>query len=173
MSNKNPQLVMKLKQLQEKSFDYCLPTDYSTRSFREGDAGAWESIIKDAFGQKIDFNKEMKADEAFKCQRIKFICHRHKPVATASAWYRPQWGENTGYLHMVARYSTYSHKHLGYYASKAALKHIKKEGRTDAVLETDDFRIPAIKIYLRLGFEPLSVHENQKSRWQKIFKKLK
>ena len=43
------------------------------------------------------------------------------------------------------------------------------EGRTWAVLQTDDFRIPAVKTYLKLGFEPLIVHENQPKRWKDVF----
>jgi len=39
-------------------------------------------------------------------------------------------------------------------------------------LETDDYRLPAIKTYLNLGFEPLLVHENQRDRWRNILSAL-
>ncbi|HHY83306.1 MAG TPA: hypothetical protein GX505_11630 [Clostridiales bacterium] len=45
---------------------------------------------------------------------------------------------------------------------------MKKEGWTSAVLETDDFRLPAIKTYFRLGFQPKFTHESHPDRWDKI-----
>ena len=43
-----------------------------------------------------------------------------------------------------------------------------REGRQRAFLSTDDFRLPAIRTYLKLGFEPYLVHENQRERWRKV-----
>jgi len=60
-------------------------------------------------------------------------------------------------------------KHLGAKVSLAALRRFVEEGRIDAVLQTDDFRLPAIRTYLRLGFEPLPIHENQRQRWRAVF----
>ena len=40
------------------------------------------------------------------------------------------------------------------------------------MLDTDDFRLPAIKNYLNLGFVPVYVGENHGERWRIIFKKL-
>jgi mycothiol synthase len=42
------------------------------------------------------------------------------------------------------------------------------EGRRRAELRTDDFRVAAIKTYLKLGFEPLLVAENQRRRWRDV-----
>ena len=36
-------------------------------------------------------------------------------------------------------------------------------------LKTDDFRIPAIRSYLRFGFQPVLEGEGMKERWDKIF----
>jgi mycothiol synthase len=41
------------------------------------------------------------------------------------------------------------------------------------MLDTDDFRIPAVKTYLNLGFIPVYVEEGQPKRWQGLFEKLK
>lgn len=37
-------------------------------------------------------------------------------------------------------------------------------------LSTDDFRIPAISIYLKLGWKPLLFEESQFERWERVFK---
>ncbi|NLA84718.1 MAG: hypothetical protein GX854_09405, partial [Clostridiales bacterium] len=39
-------------------------------------------------------------------------------------------------------------------------------------LRTDDWRIPAVKTYLRLGYMPVVIHENQIERWKKILRQI-
>jgi mycothiol synthase len=39
-----------------------------------------------------------------------------------------------------------------------------------AVLETDDWRLAAIRTYLRLGFEPDPVEEEHAARWRRVLK---
>ncbi|MFP4384177.1 MAG: GNAT family N-acetyltransferase, partial [Spirochaetia bacterium] len=162
-----PQLAMvrHLEDLEEVK----LPPGYDLKHYRPGDAGAWEAIISEAFGREIKFENTMRYDYPYRPERIQFITWNGIPVATASAWYRPKWGRNTGYLHMVGVRSEHAGHRLGYLVSLAALKLMVQEKRDRAVLNTDDFRIPALKTYLRLGFKPLLYHENQRERWEHIF----
>ena len=51
----------------------------------------------------------------------------------------------------------------------AALHSLRERGYRSVVLSTDDFRIPAISLYLSLGFEPVYSHESHKARWEKVF----
>ncbi len=60
-------------------------------------------------------------------------------------------------------------KRLGYLVNLAALHKFAADGRKSSILETDDFRLAAIKTYINLGFTPLLVHENQQERWEKIY----
>ena len=53
----------------------------------------------------------------------------------------------------------------------AALHALSARGYKTAVLSTDDERIPAIKLYLSLGFEPIYTHESHKERWEKVMNK--
>ena len=167
-----PQLVMRRINLQGLP-PIELPQGYSLRSFREGDEKLWEQIIRVTFeNPKYQFNETMRADEAFLPERVLFVTHDDEPVATASAWQVKRFGPNVGYLHMVGVSPAHQGKHLGYWVSLAVLHHLITEKRTQAVLQTDDFRVPAIKTYLRMGFEPLLVHKNQRDRWRHIFQNL-
>jgi mycothiol synthase len=49
--------------------------------------------------------------------------------------------------------------------SLAALHEFVRLSCADAVLETDDFRVPAIKVYLSLGFRPEYRHATHEPRW--------
>jgi len=153
--------------------EICVPQGYSLRSYKEGDGSSWENVIDDSFGgEKHDFDKSMAQSPEFQAERIFFICHQGIPVATASAWHSPEKGLRTGSLHMVGALTAHSGHGLGYWASLAALRRMCEEGRTRAVLRTDDFRKPAIKTYLKLGFVPLCLDESHEGRWKAIFKEM-
>ncbi|MFC4807956.1 GNAT family N-acetyltransferase [Paenibacillus sp. GCM10023250] len=146
--------------------DLVLPQGYVEHRLRPGDDSGWERIITASFGGEHRFDKGMAADDPYKPERVRFISLENgEPVATASAWYRPQWKADTGYLHMVGLLPAHAGKKLGYAASLAALHQMAREGRTRAVLHTDDFRIPAIKTYLNLGFIPELADDSHLDRW--------
>lgn len=146
-----------------------LPPDISIRAYKDGDEKIWEDIILDSFKQEYKFDEFMKKDSAYKPERVLFACIDGVPVATASAWYVERYGKDTGYLHMVGALSEYKGKRLGYFICLAAMIKMKQDGFTRTVLQTDDFRLPAIKTYLDLGYEiDLNTHESIPERWAKI-----
>jgi mycothiol synthase len=51
----------------------------------------------------------------------------------------------------------------------AALHALRDRGYKSALLSTDDHRIPAINLYLSLGFEPVYTHESHEERWKNVF----
>jgi mycothiol synthase len=171
LQNTSPQLVMIKKNLFELP-KMMLPVGYSVRIFKPGDEETWESIIEDSFGRKISFNDKMLLNKEFRPERVQFICYNDTPIGTATAWYVPKWGEKVGYLHMVGVLKKHSGMGLGRQVSLAAMHQMLKEGKESAMLQTDDFRLPAIKTYIKLGFKPLIVHENQEKRWELILSKL-
>lgn len=168
-----PQLSMKRTSLTDLPV-IDLPDGYTYRSFNDGDDAYWEAIIQDSFNAQISFEQRLRPDPAFRPERVFFVCHDGIPVATASAWFRDNWGESTGYLHMVGIKQSHSGRGLGLQASLLALRYMSShEGFDQCVLETDDFRIPAIRTYKKLGFVPNIVHPNQPLRWKKISEECK
>lgn len=163
-----PQLVMVLESLARLPA-LEMPDGYAVRGSLPGDEAAWERIIAASFGGEHHFDEGMASDGAYAPERVWFIVGAEgELVATASAWYRPAWEANTGYLHMVGLLPEQAGKKLGRYVSHAALLQMAREGRTRAVLHTDDFRVPAIKTYLGLGFVPAMTDESHPGRWAAI-----
>jgi len=166
-----PQLYMIRDNLRD-LLPIVLPSTCCVRSFHEGDAPVWTRIIATSFEarpEKYDFNGIMRADPAFQPERIFFIEHNGTPVATASAWHKPErWGES-GVVHYVGVSPGHRGMKLGYWVTLRALHRFVEEGRSRAVLETDDFRLPAVKTYLNLGFVPLVQHPSHPDRWRTVF----
>lgn len=150
----------------------ALPAGYLIRTFRKGEQQAWERIIQQSFGSETSFAETMMADRCYLPQRVHFVCCGGQAVGTASAWVVPGWGARYGFLHYVGVTPRHQGKGLGFQVSLAALRSMRAENKTAAVLTTDDFRLAAIGTYLRLGFRPLLVHENQRDRWRAVLAEL-
>ena len=77
-----------------------------------------------------------------------------------------------GYIHMVACKEAYRGRGIGTYMNSLAVYLLKLHGMQTAHLTTDDWRIPAIKSYLRAGLYPDLSTEDFKARWDALYKKL-
>jgi len=131
----------------------------------------WNNIITASFQTPFDFDSFMRADKAFCDQRVLFLCISDIPIATASAWQVEHY--DAGYVHMVGVLPDYKGRKLGRLITLAAMHRLRDEGFTQVVLQTDDFRLAAIKTYLNLDFKvDLSTHESIPSRWNAIMTEL-
>ena len=70
---------------------------------------------------------------------------------------------------MVACRETARGKGYGMLLNRIAEYTLKKENMKTAYLTTDDWRIPAIKGYLKIGFAPDLSTEEFRERWEKIY----
>lgn len=167
-----PQLYMIRRDL-ERLPALQLPEGYDIRTFRPGDEFAWERVIAASFDRDpgdVDFARTMRSDPAFCPERVFFVEHAADGVVgTASAWRKPQHWPEAGVIHYVGVLPKHRGRGLGRAVTLRALHRIAAEGWREATLETDDFRLPAIRAYLALGFEPLIEHPSHPERWRKVF----
>lgn len=83
------------------------------------------------------------------------------------------YAKQEGYVHMVSCKPEFRGRGLGSLMNRLVIDVFKAEGMRTAWLTTDDWRIPAIKSYLRIGFEPDRESEPDfEARWQKIFESI-
>ncbi len=75
-----------------------------------------------------------------------------------------------GYIHMVACKPEFRGLGFGNLMNNIMVFVLKREGMESAYLTTDDFRIPAIKSYLKAGLVPdLETEPDFKERWDKVY----
>jgi mycothiol synthase len=91
-----------------------------------------------------------------------------RPVATASARLLPERFPGSGYLHWVAADPEHRGRGHGRYVTLAVLHVFVAMDCHDAVLETEDFRLPALRMYLSLGFVPEFRHPSHEERWSAV-----
>lgn len=95
----------------------------------------------------------------------------HGLLATASARYIEEF-PTAGYVHWVGTDPAFRGRSLGRSVCVAVLDRFRRDGRTAAVLETDDPRLPAIASYLGMGFVPNYAAPDHEARWSTVFAQL-
>ena len=82
--------------------------------------------------------------------------------------FRVDWRLRCGELGMVIGDAGDRGRGIGTYMNALSVWLLKTHGMKTAYLTTDDWRIPAIKSYLRAGFTPDLSTDDFRARWEKI-----
>jgi len=155
--------------------DLQVPEGYLLRQLRESDAEAYAELMRAA--GFADWG----ADRLGKVLRgvlpEGFFVVEHRPsariVATAIANHCPaERHPFGGELGWVAVAPEHRGRGLGRLVCSAVVRRFLEAGYRRIYLKTDDFRLPAIRVYLGLGFEPSFYREDMQSRWQAVQSKL-
>ena len=97
-----------------------------------------------------------------------FIVYGGKAIATLTVVCDPETKD--GLIHMVGSLPESRGKGVGNMLVAIADHVLKTTGMQTARPKTDDFRVPAIKTYLRIGFKPDLSTEDYVQRWDAICK---
>lgn len=152
-----------------------VPDGYAIRCCQPGDEPHLATILTQTFDEEWTLERvhtEFFDDPRFHPSRMFFAVHGGPPlggtpVGTATAWDDPRF-PGMGYLHYVGVLPTHRGHRLATVLSLRSLMYFTELGFDRAVLHTDDFRFPAVKTYLRLGFEPVIVDDLHEERWRRI-----
>ncbi len=145
-----------------------MPDGFSVHSDDGTCAGAWEWIIEASFGTKYSYDM-IRNDPSCAPERVFFVKEYSQDVGTAAVQMKT---EGKAMLHMVGVHPVGGGRGIVKYAVRAALAYMAEHGVREATLLTDDFRLPAIRTYLEMGFEPIEEDEEMKERWQAVQEKL-
>ena len=147
-----------------------IPGEYELRVLRADEKSKWEELCDKAFDSENNFKSVVEDKKGYVEDGVFVITDGDKLIATGTAILDCN-DNGFGYVHMIAADSDYAGKRLGYEVTAAVMRKLRDEGFDKAELTTDDFRLPAIKTYLKLGFIPdLSVDETMRGRWESIYK---
>ncbi|MFH1024644.1 MAG: GNAT family N-acetyltransferase [Planctomycetota bacterium] len=152
-----------------------IPAGYRLRTFRPGDEGAYVKLLR-----KAGFTdwSEVQRDEVLRTalpDGLFFIEHGAAGtlVATAAAQHGPiphfPFG---GVLGWVGTDPAHGGKGLGTAVTAAVMRRLAAAGYRNIHLLTDDFRLPAIRVYLRLGWTPDLFAPDMEPRWRAVCVKL-
>lgn len=156
--------------------ELAVPDGCELRSLKPGDLEIWTSLLA-GNGELGEWDLER--------SRVLFAPGSPMPLGgafLASVGGRPA---ATAQLHLhtdgdpyapmpelgwVAALPEYRGHHLGRLVCLAVLRHAAEMGHERIFLKTDDHRLPAIRTYLRLGFEPWMYDATAPDRWAAVLR---
>ena len=145
-----------------------VPSGYRIRQFEAADEEAYYDLLASASMERCSlayWNRYILPEGFFlieseeACEVVAACFASHQPTER-----HPQAG-NFGWL---AANPSHSGKGLGLAISAAVTERLIRGGYKRIYLETHDFRLPAIKIYLSMGWVPLLYCDEMRPRWERI-----
>ena len=162
-----------------------LPRGYELRAFQQGDEESWAKTLN--LGGFTNWNapKVMRYLEDPERRGGSCVVAHTADIVSATfasrASYRgaalstflPSDPSNEGVVDYVVTRPDHQGKGLGRATTVCVTKFLIARGCETVSLSTDEWRLPAIHIYLSLGFKPVMNREDMSIRWEAVLNKLK
>jgi mycothiol synthase len=127
----------------------------------------WVSLLDTVFpagGYTIGRVRAQTESLKWNVDRVKLVARENRIVALSMAWHEPELWPHSGFVYWVAVLPQHRNRGLGTFVLTRTLQHFAEEGLRDVVVTTEEFRLPAIKMYLNSGFVPLITGTAQDER---------
>ena len=152
-----------------------LPREYRLRAFQPEDDADYLTLMAQAGFDTFDRN--VLKQWLGRVIPGAFVVVVHRPfdriVATAMGSHNPNRLHPRGSeLGWVAASPAHTGKGLGKVVSAAATARLLGAGYRRIYLRTDDWRLPAIKVYLWLGYIPFLFAADMETRWEAVCENL-
>jgi mycothiol synthase len=173
LDGSKPQLFMRQPDLGGLPLGPPPPPGYELRPAAAVDYEEIADLLSEAFGDTWDADRvaaEFSRGNGVAATYV--VAAPAGVVATAAARLLPGRYPGSGYVHYVGARPSERGKRLGEIVTRQVLAHFAADGLSGAVLETDDFRLPAIWTYLRLGFVPEPRAPGDAVRWSAVLRNL-
>ncbi len=155
--------------------EVVVPAGYTIRTYQPGDGAAWCRLINDTIGGEYTeerFEQELSGAPGLEPADVFFAVSGRVVAGTAWARRSGHRPEHIGYVHMVAVAPEHRGRGVGRALVVSVLHRFREAGLASAMLETDDVRLPAIRLYLALGFRPELTHDSHAERWRRVGREL-
>jgi mycothiol synthase len=168
-----PQLAMEHDRLDQVA-PPLVPEGYHMQALGEGDVEGLAELYERChvgWGTVEKTQGAIRKHLLFTPQRVVIVEHENRVVASGTVA-QDERDASTSVMHLIGVLPEYRGKNLGRVVCEQVMRVAHQEGFKRQRLTTDDDRLAAIGLYLRLGFRPLWEHASHPPRWRRVFKKL-
>ncbi len=149
-----------------------LKAGFGIHSHIEGQEKMWEDIAERSFGKFFPFKEALIDCGFYQPSNVLYVTKDGVEIATGTAAEHKNFpGE--GWFRMVGTVPEARGTGAGRLICEVMIQSLVARGYKTIALATDDDRIPAITLYLSLGFEPIIFDEEHKERWAKVMEQIK
>ena len=157
--------------------EVALPDGYVLRAGRDGDVQGWVKLLHSAGFTQWDGQRVQKYLEDPERKEGSRIVAWGATIVSATFASRatletPRGRVEVGVLDFVSSDPEHRRKGLSRAVCTSVIKFLFAASYPEVILDTDDWRLPAIALYLSLGFEPMMMREDMLSRWDTVMKQL-
>jgi mycothiol synthase len=154
-----------------------IPEGYELVTYRPELFEEWVGLLDRAFPEMAPFDSTKWAAQTverpqFRPEGTFFARRDGRLVATAFCWLDDPEETKLGRVHWVGAEEGHRGKGLGRLVTVATLHHMAGRGLRRAMLDTQRYRLPAIKLYLSLGFRPTSESDDDRAVWAEVLREL-
>lgn len=165
--------------------DVALPDGYLMRSYLYGDADGWADVLRlGGFGNCWSAGRVLGyLEDAVRREGSRLVEHEGRIVAGTFASMvsnRPSSSPVSGtepslegVLDYVVTHPDHRGKGLGRATCTEVARYLVTHGCKSVLLNTDDWRLAAIHIYLSMGFRPVMTRNDMPHRWAAVYDNLK
>ncbi|MBN2043648.1 MAG: GNAT family N-acetyltransferase [Anaerolineales bacterium] len=149
----------------------ALPQGYTLRTYRPGDEAGFYDLM-DSVGW-TGWNPEKLQPWLFRIlpEGWFFAIHERdgEIIGTCMATHDPTWEVPfSGEVGWTAVYPDHQGKGIGKAVVGAVVKRFLDAGYAQIHLYTEIWRLAALKVYLRIGFEPYLIQQESIQQWEKV-----
>lgn len=150
-----------------------LPEGYRIRMYRDGDLAEWLRIQRtDRYFQPTaaTFAETLPGDTADLAARVMFLVDpAGVDIGSVTAWRNSTVTDHEiGHIHWVAIVPQAQGRGLAKPMLSHAIERMRIFGYSEACLETNTIRVPALNLYLRFGFQPYPRNDNEYQAWRAV-----
>ncbi|MBS1708159.1 MAG: GNAT family N-acetyltransferase [Armatimonadetes bacterium] len=145
------------------------PAGYIFRRFAEADADGLRQVLEACF-EESDWGDANLGPQTFAHPKgigCFVVASPRGIAATVTGLVWPD-APHEGYVHYIGVHPDHRGLHLGRLALLSLFQQFRSHGLSESILDTDDWRLPAIRTYLNLGYVPRIVEEGQEGRWAAV-----
>ena len=152
--------------------DVELPDGFALRGFQPGDERRWVDLLN--YGGFSEWGLERFTSYMLEPERTEGsrVVLAGADIVAATFASQHDRVANVGSIDFVVSHPEHRGKRLGRAVCTAVLRYLVARGYELAVLFTDDWRLPAISLYLSLGFVPRVTRDDMPSRWEAVMSQL-
>jgi len=146
--------------------------EFALRTYRDSDEADYRELVENTFGHRfeLEYWLERVVDDGFFV--VEHVASGKIAATCMATRYPTERYPNGGNLGWLAARPEFQGNGLGSIVSAAVTKRLVDEGFTDIFLKTDDWRLPAIAIYLKLGWKLNPFSPDTASRWTEVERQL-
>lgn len=153
--------------------EYTVPEGFEVRRYHPGDEESWTELLNTGeYGSNWNRDRLDRFLAGPERAAGSVVVARDNRLVAATFASIEVGRDCMGRVDFVTSHPDVRGLGLGRVVCTGVVRYLVDKGYREVILYTDDWRLPAIGLYLSMGFEPQMTRSDMPERWQRVREKL-